>query len=58
MDLEKEICAELRKQVPTLENHSDDFIKNYIGFYPKAMELCCNKGLNIKDAVKHSMETF
>lgn len=58
INLEKEICKELKKQVPTLQNEKDEFIVNYIGVYPIAFELCCNSGFSVSDAVSQSIKSF
>ena len=51
-DWEKEICQEIRKQLPEAYGEKDDkFIYNFCTAVPHIEELVCNEGYTTKGAV-------
>ena len=48
--METEICDALRKKFGYTE--SDEFIMEYISYYPIVYELICNSGVTIDEAIK------
>lgn len=51
-DWEKEICQEIREQMPEAWGGQDDkFIYNFCTGIPRIEELVCNEGFTAKNAV-------
>lgn len=50
-ETEKEICQEIREQLPGWDDQDDKFIYNFCGAVSLVEELIGNKGYRVKEAV-------